>query len=1025
MADIYKIKIGDETYNLPFLPLSGGTLSGDLTFGRNNTDAFINFNHLDGSSSSWRIGYLGTGSSNANYLVFESTDGNGTGEWKRAFQLGCYNHDATFSGTVSSSKFIGNLQGNADSASYASTIACTSTLDNIARPIVLTSENNKLYYTSKAKINYSDGSLSCGPISSVSLSTTGPISITGTTAETAALKFNRSGASTWNYIIWPGNTNSDCKLAFGYGTSSANSYYYMTSGSFYPVANNSNNLGSSGNKWANVYATTFTGNLAGTADLANAVVCSAASTDIFRPILVTNESNGICYSSKAKLNYSTGAISCGPISSGDIVAGNITTSGNITLNGNVGIYGSNNSNKGILGSFSNSNTWDGIAGYACTVVGSITAPTVIRSSSDDLQHYNADKGTKYKIYDENNLSKSTLGLGNVQNTAFYARQATVNGTTWGLAGTTNSLSTFTIWAPTGTGTAGQFLQSTGAEPQWVSDIKLSNSSGGDSPRLIFERGNSSDSTYDWDIYVKSGGSLKIRRNASGTWNEIMSLYNDNNTIVANWPIVGSLTGNADRATYATTAGTANTLSLGAGTSDVADSTYILTSHVEGWNASSQVYSRPATNLFNYINTKISGTYLPKTGGAITGDLTLYNSGTGNSPALIFQRDRIDNYDSYLDWKIFDSTGNLHFQNNYGDWHDSFVLNYIDNSATLGGNTVYTSGNLTSLKNPNAATIFGVSYDGSSAKTVDTSTLINLLGDGTGNLTDSTMFVTSNASGFSANGTQLYKRDATKLWNYISGKISAAGYITSSGSITGSSGSCTGNATTATLASSVVCSTATNNIYRPILVTNESNGVYYTSKAKLNYSTGAISCGPISCSDISMPSSNSDKFITFDTGSTHNWRIGYLGSGSGDANYLAFQSTKTGGVANGWNSALYFGCETLNATFAAKVSAVGGFFETSDENLKDIISPVETDLDKLSQLRKVYFKFKNDPETIHLGVIAQDVQKIYPEIVSTIDDHLTVDYAKLSVIALDAVDQLNNELKEVKEKLNKVLNALNL
>lgn len=83
---------------------------------------------------------------------------------------------------------------------------------------------------------------------------------------------------------------------------------------------------------------------------------------------------------------------------------------------------------------------------------------------------------------------------------------------------------------------------------WTSgNIQLSNSSGGDSPRLIFERGSSSDSTYDWDIYVKNGGSLKIRRNESGSWTEIMSLYNDNNTIVANWPIVGNLSGTASNA----------------------------------------------------------------------------------------------------------------------------------------------------------------------------------------------------------------------------------------------------------------------------------------------------------------------------------------------------------------------------------------------------------------------------------------------------------------------------------------------
>ena len=109
-----------------------------------------------------------------------------------------------------------------------------------------------------------------------------------------------------------------------------------------------------------------------------------------------------------------------------------------------------------------------------------------------------------------------------------------------------------------------------------------------------------------------------------------------------------------------------------------------------------------------------------------------------------------------------------------------------------------------------------------------------------------------------------------------------------------------------------------------------------------------------------------------------------------------------------------------------VSASSGFFETSDERLKDIQAPLTTDLEKLSHLRKVYFNFKEDPSKTHIGVIAQDIKELYPEIVNETDEGtLNVDYSKLSVIALDAVDQLNNRCNELEEKLNKVLNALNL
>jgi hypothetical protein len=73
-------------------------------------------------------------------------------------------------------------------------------------------------------------------------------------------------------------------------------------------------------------------------------------------------------------------------------------------------------------------------------------------------------------------------------------------------------------------------------------------------------------------------------------------------------------------------------------------------------------------------------------------------------------------------------------------------------------------------------------------------------------------------------------------------------------------------------------------------------------------------------DINISSSNADRYITFDTGSTRCWRLGYTGSGNGDANYLIFQSTKTASATNGWHDALKFGCETLNATFGGIVIA---------------------------------------------------------------------------------------------------------
>lgn len=101
---------------------------------------------------------------------------------------------------------------------------------------------------------------------------------------------------------------------------------------------------------------------------------------------------------------------------------------------------------------------------------------------------------------------------------------------------------------------------------------------------------------------------------------------------------------------------------------------------------------------------------------------------------------------------------------------------------------------------------------------------------------------------------------------------------------------------------------------------------------------------------------------------------------------------------------------------------GGFYEASDERLKNFGDDIEVDLDKLAKLSKKYFTWKNDESnTQQIGVSAQEVQTIYPELVDVIDEegHLSVSYDKLSVVALKGIDVLNDKVKSLEERLYKL------
>jgi hypothetical protein len=98
-----------------------------------------------------------------------------------------------------------------------------------------------------------------------------------------------------------------------------------------------------------------------------------------------------------------------------------------------------------------------------------------------------------------------------------------------------------------------------------------------------------------------------------------------------------------------------------------------------------------------------------------------------------------------------------------------------------------------------------------------------------------------------------------------------------------------------------------------------------------------------------------------------------------------------------------------ATFNDNVTAY------SDERLKDNIKTIENGLDKVEQLRGVTYT-RDEKENI--GVIAQEVEKILPEIVLTAEDEMgtkSVDYSRLTAVLIEAVKDLSARVKELENK----------
>jgi len=91
---------------------------------------------------------------------------------------------------------------------------------------------------------------------------------------------------------------------------------------------------------------------------------------------------------------------------------------------------------------------------------------------------------------------------------------------------------------------------------------------------------------------------------------------------------------------------------------------------------------------------------------------------------------------------------------------------------------------------------------------------------------------------------------------------------------------------------------------------------------------------------------------------------------------------------------------------------------SDERLKTDIRPIENALERVDKLKGVYYHWKDDDKKkkLEIGVIAQDVQQQFPELVNTDKNSiLSVDYIKLTAILIECVKDLKQQISYLKKQ----------
>ncbi len=119
-------------------------------------------------------------------------------------------------------------------------------------------------------------------------------------------------------------------------------------------------------------------------------------------------------------------------------------------------------------------------------------------------------------------------------------------------------------------------------------------------------------------------------------------------------------------------------------------------------------------------------------------------------------------------------------------------------------------------------------------------------------------------------------------------------------------------------------------------------------------------------------------------------------------------------SNGWKSLF-----TLNATTVdMSINTITGvnINTTSDARLKDDIKRLLNATEKVNTLEGVSYTLKESGEA-SIGLIAQEVEKILPEVVSTDEEgYKSIAYGNIVALLIEAIKEQDQRIKHLEEKL---------
>jgi hypothetical protein len=128
-----------------------------------------------------------------------------------------------------------------------------------------------------------------------------------------------------------------------------------------------------------------------------------------------------------------------------------------------------------------------------------------------------------------------------------------------------------------------------------------------------------------------------------------------------------------------------------------------------------------------------------------------------------------------------------------------------------------------------------------------------------------------------------------------------------------------------------------------------------------------------------------------------------------------------------NQNIYMGYDRYDPSYKLKVDGniyiSGNIVSLSDSRYKTNIKIIENAMNKINNLRGVYYDYKDvniGENRRQIGMIAQEVEKVVPEAVySTRDDIKSLSYDKIIGLLIEGMKEMSKQINNLEEKIGKL------